>query len=176
VGAVTAYADRLDAARRLFEWLRATGGVDLPTDLADQLGAATRDTYQRFNVMAAVLPILEGRDWHRHAVQHPNPSVDECHARTLAAIAGFTSCPHLRDRTASPRPVYARMPLRRLDCERCTRTFRNPPPGEADRCDWCGKRGVIEFWPLVYTTGPMLVAGDACDDCHAGLVPEGASA
>ncbi len=144
------YEARLARARRAVE---AARGIKLPTDLGDQLDAATRETQAHQDRLGKVLQFIEpDRDW-RAVKGIKGPLFDEATARQLAAIVGFQLCTHLRQTPAQP--VIARMPLRRLDCQRCILTVVRPPSDEGDRCDWCGRRGVTNFWPMSINIGYM---------------------
>jgi hypothetical protein len=118
-----------------------------------------------------MLPILQpDRRWRQRVDVAPS---DDVKALLLAAVFDCTTiCVHLR--RGGPQPAFVRLPLRRIDCERCAGTVRRPPPDEADRCDVCGARGVVTFVPLVANHGPALVLGDACSDCadELGIVRE----
>lgn len=57
------------------------------------------------------------------------------------------------------------LPVRRIDCQRCSATYRRPPADEADRCDLCGSRGITEFWPLRVAVAYWIVLGDTCQPC-----------
>lgn len=162
------YDDRLAAVRALLAELDEIPGLP-PVDLADQLLAATRDANGIIKRLQPALAILEPH--HPRRLVEVAAGVDaqrEIMARTLAAAAWFRYCPHM----STPQPAVARMALRRIDCRRCVNTIVKPSPDEADRCDWCGRRGVTTFWDLAYQAGPWLVLGDACDGCHHALVGE----
>jgi hypothetical protein len=142
----------------------------LPTGLHDQLDAAARDTTGLFRAYDGMLRILApDRDWQLHESTSADPRYSELAARTLATIAAFRVCAHLRHTPAQP--AIVRLAIRRIDCHRCTATHVNPPAGEDDRCDWCGQRGVTTFWPVSYTLGVWLVGGDACRACAEALHP-----
>lgn len=166
----TEYTTRVAQFRRAFAEL-PRGRAWLPAHLRDQIQAASRDTDRRMRRMPALLTVLEPeRDWHACETWPTSPHADELGARTLAAVVDFRFCPHLRRTLAQP--TYARMALRRLDCERCVHTVANPPTDEDDRCDWCGERGVRFFVPVGYQWSMLLVLGNACVDCAAALVPD----
>jgi hypothetical protein len=167
---MTTYQERLDGARKAVAAIRASGGK-LPADVEDQLAAATRDTKGLFDEFEQAVTLIDpGRDWRSSRSPIRSARFDEVTARTLATIATFRLCLHHRRTPAQP--CIARLAVRRLDCRRCTATMVRPPDGEDDRCDWCGRRGVATFWPVTYTSGTMLVCGDACRDCAAELSPE----
>ena len=161
------FPDRLALAHRLI----ARGAPSPAGHVADQLGAAGRETQQLHDRLGAVLPILEpDRNWRQRI--DPDPS-DDVRAYVLAATLDCTTvCVHIR--RGGPRPAFVQLPLRRVDCGRCVGTVRRPPPNEADRCDVCGARGVTTFVPFALRQGPALVMGDACTDCAAllGIVRE----
>lgn len=167
MGRMTSHAERLAAARQAVAALRQARQA-LPVDLADQMGAAARDTRALFGQLATVLQTTRpAGDWTPSATPAGDPLIDEVVARTLVALSGAKVCVHLR--RAPAQPGVAGLALHRIDCHRCIRTVRKPPEGEADRCDWCGTRGVTTFWPLHYTLGTILVGGDACEGCAMAL-------
>lgn len=98
-------------------------------------------------------------------------ALDDITARVLAAMGegNWRQCPHLRRTPAQPAQV--RLPLRRVDCQRCAATWRTPPPHEDDRCDLCGSRGNESFWPIRFTITSWLVLGDMCRDCAHHILP-----
>ena len=151
------FADRLALARRLV----ARGAARPPVHLADQLDAAGRDARRLHDHIGAALPILEpGRAWYHRIDAIPS---DEVRAYLLAAVLDCVNvCVHLR--RGGPRPAIARLPLRRVDCERCVQTLRRPTTA-ADECDVCQTRDVVLFSPFACRLGPAIVAGDACPDC-----------
>jgi len=163
------FADRLNVARKLI----ARRSVP-PVHLTDQLEAAGSEARALHDRIGATLPVLEPeRNW-RHRVE-ADPS-DDVKALILAAVLDCTTvCVHLR--RGGPRPAFVQLPLRRVDCERCIRTLRRPPPDEADRCDVCGARGETTFHPFAGQHGPAMVMGDACPRCASvlGIVQEAAS-
>ena len=156
------FANRLAQARALI----ARGVSPLPVHIADQLGAAGSEAAVLHDRIAAALPILDPhRGWRRLREAVP---LDDTRAYLLAALLDCaTVCPHVR--RGGPRPAFVRLPLRRIDCERCTRTLRRPPADEDDRCDVCGARGVATFHPFAVRLGPTLVTGDACPRCAGSL-------
>lgn len=160
------FADRLALARKLIA--RRTHPA---VHLADQLDAASAETQILHDRIGEVLPILQpDRNWRERVEVAP---ADEVKSLLLAAVLDCTTmCVHLR--RGGPRPAFVQLPLRRVDCERCIRTLRRPPPDEADRCDVCGARGVVTFIPFAGQHGPALVTGDACRDCAGvlGIVQE----
>src|SRR5215210_5981402 len=117
----------------------ARGATPAPVHLADQFGAAGRAARQLHDRLGAVLPALDPwRHW-RHRIDAGVS--DDVRAWLLAAMLDCTTvCIHLR--RGGPRPAIVQLPLRRVDCERCTRTVYRPPADEADRCDVCTSRGV----------------------------------
>jgi hypothetical protein len=152
------FSARLALARRLI----ARGAAPAPVHLADQFDAAGVEARALHDQIGAVLPILQpDRAWHQRVDTTPSDAV---RAYILAAVLDCTTvCVHLR--RGGPRPAFVQLPLRRVDCERCAVTIRRPPPGESDRCDVCGARGVVTFVPFAMRQGPSLVVGDACSDC-----------
>lgn len=84
------------------------------------------------------------------------------------AVEGLPRCLHLR--RGGPQPVIARLPVGRVDCQRCARTVRRPAPGSGRRCDWCGTSSMVaEGQPRMVQLGPWLVFGDACPECAAAF-------
>jgi len=156
------FADRLNVARRLL----ARGASRPPVHLANQLEAAGKDARVLHDRLVAALPILQpDRQWYGRVEVAPS---DEVKALLLAAILDCTTmCIHLR--RGGPRPAFVQLPLRRVDCERCVRTLRRPPPENDDQCDICDRHGVVTFHPFACRQGPLLLAGDACADCAAAL-------
>jgi hypothetical protein len=132
---------------------------------------ATHPAWQR--AYGGELTVLSGQAAIRHA--------REITARTLAAIelAGARTCPHLDldSLLATPQGVHSFVLLgyRCVACRACARAMADageePDPADADRCDWCGMREVITFYPLVLPMGPSVVVGDACTACFRALVP-----
>jgi hypothetical protein len=116
--------------------------------------------------IGAALPILQpDRHWRQRIEVTPS---DNVRAHILAAVLDCLDvCVHLR--RGGPQPAFVQLPLRRIDCTRCVRTLRRPPPDEADRCDVCGTRGVMTFTPFACHHGPALVTGDACPSCASTL-------
>jgi hypothetical protein len=161
---------RLALAHRLI----AHGLPPTPVHLADQLKAAGRETRQLHDRLGAVLPLLEPeRRWRQRMDTDPSEDV---RAYLLAALLSCVNvCVHLR--RGGPRPAICRLPLRRVDCERCAATLYRPPVGENDRCDVCTARGVTTFVPFAVRLGPALLAGDACRSCAStlGILQEVAS-
>jgi hypothetical protein len=162
------FAERLALASSLVDRLARADRSELaPLHVLDQLSAAASET------LAFVPPIIDearrrepDRGW-RHRVEAATP---EKSAYLLAALLGCmdTVCAHLR--RGGPQPAIANLALRRLDCRRCVGTVRRPPPEDADVCDVCGTRLAAPwFYPLVATTDPVLVVGDACSTCAAAL-------
>jgi hypothetical protein len=164
------FADRLEFARVLLP----RGARTMPVHLADQLRAASTDTRHLHDRIGAIMPLLEpGRNWRQRMDASPST---ETRAFLLAAVLGCsTVCPHLK--RGGPQPAIARLPLHRVDCERCVQTLRRPPPDESDRCDVCGRLETLTFHPFAVRLGPVLVAGDACRSCadQLGIVAEAVS-
>jgi hypothetical protein len=169
------YSGRVEEARAILADMRARldphaveAAVGGPAAL-DQLAAAARDARRLLRAGAVVAAAVNagGRPWSLREGPAGSTHGLDALARTLVAVDGFTYCAHLRRTPAQP--AVARMPLRRVDCGRCLHTFRRPPADEADRCDWCGARGVELFTPVAIGLGPLVAAGDACDDCAAAL-------
>ena len=161
------FADRLALARRLI----ARGASRPPVHLADQLDAAGSEARALHDHIGAALPILQPDRDSRHRIE-ADPS-DDVRAYILAATLDCTAvCVSLR--RGGPRPAFVQLPLRRVDCGCCVGMLRRPPPGEADRCDVCGARGVAMFHPFAMRMGPALVLGDACPGCAdvLGIVQE----
>jgi len=164
------FADRLALAYGLI----ARGLPPSAVHVADQLAAAGAEARVLHDRIGAVLPFLQpDRQWYRRLEVAPS---DDVKAYILAAVLDCLDvCVHLR--RGGPRPAFVRLPLRRIECERCVRTLRRPPPDETDRCDVCGARGVVTFVPFAGHHGPSLVVGDACAACAdvLGIVREEAS-
>lgn len=123
----------------------------------DQVAAAERDAARALQAAAGgagagVVP-LAGAVWLAE--------------RVAQAIEGLPECIHLR--RGGPQPSVARLPLGRVDCQRCARTVRRPPVGSEHRCDWCGADDVTEWQPRMVQLGSMLVYGDACRRCAAAF-------
>lgn len=92
----------------------------------------------------------------------------EFKARLMLALSQCTPCGHLHN----PRVFYVRLGLRRSDCTDCLNAELvepEPPPEDADRCDWCGAKGVVIFTPHYIQQGPAIVLGNACDDCNKAI-------
>jgi hypothetical protein len=151
---------------RLTHAMIARGAPSPAGHVADQLGAASRDTRVLHDRLGAVLPLLApDRNWRQRLDTSPS---DDVRAYLLAAVHDCTAvCCHLK--RGGPQPAIIRLPLRRVDCGRCVQTLRRPPAGEDDRCDLCGARGVVMFVPFACRQGPALIAGDVCTAC-AGLL------
>jgi hypothetical protein len=164
------FRDRLALARRMV----ARGPLGLPTHIADQTQAAGRETKALHDRLGEVLPLVDpGRNWRQRAELEPS---DDTRTLLLAALFGCVNvCVHLR--RGGPRPAVARLPLGRLDCERCAATLYRPPAEDDDRCDVCTARGVTTFHPFAVRLGPVLLAGDVCPSCAAvlGIREEAAS-
>src|SRR4051812_29492992 len=110
------FADRLELARRMV----ARGARLAPVNIADQIGAAGREMRHHHDRLGMVLPAIEpARNWR----QRVDPvASDETRAYLLAALLGCVNvCIHLR--RGGPRPAFARLPLRRVDCEHCVATL-----------------------------------------------------
>jgi hypothetical protein len=161
---------RLAAARQMI----ARGAAGVPGDLADQFAAATGETRQITDRLGDLMPVLQpDRHWRQRVEAQPS---DTTRAYLLAGILGCSAvCPHLK--RGGPQPAVVRLALGRTDCTRCVGTLRLPPPEDADRCDLCGRRGVITFVPFAMRQGPTLVMGDACLPCSdvLGISMEAAS-
>lgn len=165
------YAARLALAREL---LAAFRSQPPPRELVDALAPAVaaavqgaRETHW-FLVQAAQAraPELRGRVVGDRAVAW------ETMARALAAllVPGVEVCAHLRREPLQPALVL--LAVRRVCCRRCVATVRRPPADEADRCDWCGARGVSTFTPVAATVGALVTIGDACAACAEALIPD----
>lgn len=164
------FADRLALARQMV----ARRAPQPPVHLADQVGAAGREVRQIHDRLVSVLPLIEpGRRWRQRMDSEPS---DEVRAYLLAATMGCTTiCVHLR--RSGPQPTICRLPLRRIDCQRCVQTLYCPPADEDDRCDVCSDRGVVIFFPFSVRLGPAMLVGDACPSCASvlGIAQEAAS-
>lgn len=161
---------RLAAAQRLL----ARRTASMPEHLSDQLDAASSETASMATRLGMLLPILSPeRSWFQRENTSPSELV---RAYILAAVLGCTEvCPHLR--RGGPQPAIVRLPLRRIDCQRCVQTLRRPSPDEEDRCDLCGKPETLTFVPFAVRQGPALIAGDVCLECAGvlGIRREGAA-
>lgn len=158
--------------RRVAEALAALRRLpvpQLPDHELDQLRAATtsaRGFLDRFGLVAGTLePDRWGSTHPRHSDEEE--AAREAWVRVLLALTGSRFCPHLR--RGGPQPATARLPLHRVDCDRCLQTSRRPPRDEADRCDWCGDRGIETFHPVALHVGPLVAIGDACHQCGTAL-------
>jgi len=161
------YEERLAASRKLVAALK-TSGPWLPDHTLDQVAAAAAEAHHLGHRLAGILQVLEPeRRWQSRCVDTNLGTVDEVDARVLAALAGCQPCHHIR--RDGPQPAFAVLALRRLECARCRQTVRRPPPGDDDRCDWCGTPGVVLFTPLALQRGPVVLLGGACDQCAAVL-------
>ena len=163
------FRDRLAAARRLV----TINTAQMAAGMADQVEAASGESFEALVAAGVVLALVQpDRKWHFSTQDAPT---DEVKAHLVAGILGCVPCVHLR--RGGPQPAMAALPLRRVDCRRCTATKRLPPKGDADRCDLCGRRDVQMFVPFTATYGPVLVGGDLCPDCAdvLGCVREEAS-
>ncbi|MGH9187582.1 MAG: hypothetical protein ACRD0U_17495 [Acidimicrobiales bacterium] len=162
------WTERLAAAAALIDH-----PAPAPMWVADQVGAAARHAgafLERFSALAHQTE--PGRRW-----EGPRPPADDAHNRALhiaaiAAALGCRPCPHLRVATA-PTVAFLKLPLYRADCERGDATFR--PPGDADRCDLCGRRGVSFFTPIALQAAGLVLVGELCAGC-ACLYANGAAA
>lgn len=163
------FETRLAASRAVVAALRSAGPQSMPMHHADQLTAAARDAHRLSVILGEVAAALEPeRQWRDATIPESSVAAEEISARVYAAVAGCDLCHHLR--RGSPQPAWARLPLRRLDCNRCAATFRHPPSGEDDVCDWCHRAGVDEFTAVALQVGPLIALGDACDRCAAALL------
>jgi hypothetical protein len=156
---MTDYDDKVAAMRGLVNQARGQH-PDRPTHEADQMAAATRDSLAinervgRLLAAAGNQPIRSSSD--------TDPARTERPARILATTHGLTECSHVRRQPQQP--IVARLALHRADCRRCAATYRRPP-GEDDRCDFCGPHGNTMFTGIVYTMANLTLIGHACDDC-----------
>lgn len=163
------FSARLALARRMV----ARGPVALAPHVTDQLDAAGRETKRFHDRLGRVLPALEpARNWRQRTDLDPD---DDTRALLLAALLGCVNvCVHLR--RGGPQPSFARLPLRRVDCGRCSQTIVRPVVA-ADVCDICDAGGIDVFHPFAVNRSPLLIAGDACPGCAdvLGIVQEAAS-
>lgn len=141
---------------------------DLTPAVVDQLIAASREARTLVDHYGTAAASLDPDRWATARTKESDDAdaAREVTARVLLALGGSRFCPHLRD---GPRPATARLSLHRVDCRRCCTTVRRPPTDEADRCDWCGVRGVETFRPVVLHLGPLVAIGDACEPCGTAL-------
>lgn len=160
------FAERLEEARRLVAQARSANPP--PAHHLDQLGAATEEVHHQVLRIGKTLTTGKaGRKWWLHTGAAPAEIPDEVAARCFAVLTELTRCPHLE--RGGPQPAWGRLALHRIDCGRCMATLRLPPADESDRCDWCGRRGVVVFSAVVIQTGPAVLFGDACGECGAAL-------
>jgi hypothetical protein len=155
----------------LNELHKARPYTDLPAHFVDQLDAAHTQAFAQLRRFGAVEQMLEPDRWTRpHETSDDVDRVIDVQAHVLAAMGEgqrWPVCIHLR-RTPT-QPAYVLLPVRRIDCDRCIGTFRQPPADEADRCDLCGARGITEFWPLRMAVAYWIVLGDTCQSCAREL-------
>jgi hypothetical protein len=173
------YARLVTKHRRLLERFAAQAGPDLLEAIArlilpsvvaaqDAVGRVARDPAWQAE-HGGELVMLYGEAATRRA--------REIAARTLAAIelAGVTACPHLDVLPQGEVHSVILLGYRRIACPACARALNaagvEPDPADADRCDFCGTRGITRFSPMVLPLGPSVVFGDACPACHRALVP-----
>ena len=163
------FSARLALARRMV----ARGPVMLAPHVTDQIDAAGREAKQLHERLGCVLPALEpGRNWRHRTDLDPD---DDTRALLLAALLGCVNvCVHLR--RGGPQPSFARLPLRRVDCARCSQTITRPLVAD-DACDICDATEIDVFHPFAVNRGPLLIAGDACSSCACtlGISTEAAS-
>lgn len=149
----------LDAARETLAGMRLQASRP-PAHIVDQIEAAANEARASFGRAAAAWSdewseVLEVADR------------DDLKARVLLALSHCTPCDHLDpDR---PRAAWANLGWHEIACGPCTRIPHERPQGEADRCDWCGGRGVTWFESVAVRVALVVVMGDACPECRAGL-------
>ena len=138
----------------------------------DQAAAAARDAQTMLHRVGTVEQVVyPGR--FPDGVQTGNDPgrAADLWARVMAAMAdpswSTPPCTHLRRTPAQP--IHVQLALRRMCCSRCASTHRRPSADEADRCDLCGSRGHVTFWPVRFAVANWLVLGDMCGDCADGL-------
>jgi hypothetical protein len=149
------FTTRLALARAMIRH----GASPAPAHVADQVAAAAADTRGLHDRLGLMLPLLEPERHWRHRVD-TSPSTTTRMYLLAALMACTMICPHLRG--GGPQPAIARLPLHRVDCERCAQTLRRRPPDDEDRCD---ARGVAIFHLFAVHLGPTLITGDACPRC-----------
>lgn len=151
------FRDRLALAQLMV----ARGPRQMPVNIADQTKAAGREMHRVYDHLGELLPALEpDRNWRQRT---DLASTDETRSLLLAALLGCVNvCVHLR--RGGPQPAYCRLPLRRVDCGRCSQTLCRPSTGD-DECDVCGAVEVDVFHPFAVQLGPLLLAGDVCSGC-----------
>lgn len=139
----------------------------LPLHIVDQLEAATAETARFVPVIGRGLQLLEpDRGWH----QRVEVATAEKASYLLAALMVCLDRPCVHLRRGGPQPAFARLPLRRVDCRRCSATVVRPPSGDADVCDVCGVRQPdVWFVPFTISAGAAVVMGDACRACSTVL-------
>lgn len=173
----TTYHERYTSLRNGLRQLDpATLAASVGTGLVDQVQAAGRDTQADLHRVADVARTIDPeRRWSGVQESDDQNLVTDVTARVLAAMGDgrWVFCCHLK-RTPS-QPATVKLPLRRVDCRRCT-TVRKPPPDEDDRCDLCGTREVATFWPVCFALSTWLVVGDICRDCMTALDLSGGKA
>ena len=167
---MTDYDTRRQKILDILHGLSNVNPADLSGGLIDQLTSANRDAemmMQRLNVVESV--IEPGRFDGTRISRDDRKYQDEFQSRVLAAMTSghWVTCAHLRRTPAQPAHVL--LPIRRISCTRCLSTRYTPPADEADRCDLCGTRNHIEFWPLRAQQSYMLIVGDVCRDCAVAL-------
>ena len=164
------YQEKLAAARALVADLKSGRHAPRPPiHTLDQLLAAASETHGISHRLGdAVREAEPDQQWRERCVDPDPDRVDEFDARVLVALAGCRPYHHLRHN--GPQPAWAMLALHRIECSRCCQTRRNPPPGEDDRCDWCGATGVDQFTALALQRGPVLMVGDACAGCAGALL------
>jgi hypothetical protein len=140
--------------------------VSVPVGLKDQMDAASQDASRGIDRIRSAIHRgeLPGFDPGR---QHFAPLSNEGRARIYLAMSQCEPCPHL----GSPQRLYVRLAQYRIDCDACLKLDPRPVPPieDADRCDWCGTRGVRFFWPQFVQQGAAILIGNACDDCNEGI-------
>jgi hypothetical protein len=131
----------------------------------DQLTAATQHAQRIATGIGSAVNAMFGGT----TPQERQESTTSRRMKIAAYLGCGASCHHVRNDTAGPQPLLVNLALRRVDCERCSRTIRKPPPDETDRCDWCGSRGHTTFTPTLITSSALVFMGDACETCARAL-------
>lgn len=160
--------EQLAAAKAYID--QATAAPIPPGHVLDQIRASARDAHEQAQFLGRFLVATNPDEtWQSHFPKpgEAEPLGDDVAALLVVALQGLRHCPHLK--RGGPQPAWARLALHRLDCARCLATLRYPPEDEADRCDWCHSRGNVTFRPYVVQSGPVVAAGDACNDCNEVL-------
>jgi hypothetical protein len=138
----------------------------------DQIMAATRDAHADLRHVAQTLHDGDPGRFRPDPVSSAGQAnIDDMLARVLAAMGEgrWRFCSHMRTQPAQPAVVA--LPVRRVDCRPCASTVRKPPMDDSDRCDLCGSRGNVTFWPVGCALANWIVLGDMCRSCADAILP-----